>query len=181
MNRAELLKKELITEEAIQKKVEELARRISQDYQGKNPIFIGILRGAFVFLSDLVRKLDIPADIDFMAVSSYGDATKTSGVVKIVKDLDEDIEGRDVVIVEDIVDTGLTLKYLIDTLSARNPASIAVCALLLKKNKQEVAVPVEYVGFEIPDEFVVGYGLDCAGMFRQLPSIYVIDEDKLKG
>lgn len=181
MDRSELLKKELISEEAIQQKVAELAHEISQDYRDRQPIFVGILRGAFVFLSDLVRKLEIPADIDFMAVSSYGNATKTSGIVRIVKDLDEDIEGRDVIIVEDIVDTGLTLSYLIDTLSARNPASIAVCALLLKKGKQQVEVPIEYIGFEIPDEFVVGYGLDCAGMFRHLPSIYVIDEDKLQG
>lgn len=174
-----LLKAELISADEIQKKVAEIAQRISHDYSGKTPVFVGILKGAFVFLADLVRNLDIPAEIDFMSVSSYGDATKTSGIVKIEKDLDRDIEGRDVILVEDILDTGLTLKYLVETLSARKPASIEICTLLVKQGKQVVELSPKYVGFYIPDEFVVGYGLDCAGMFRQLRSIYAVDTEKI--
>ncbi|MCX7831723.1 MAG: hypoxanthine phosphoribosyltransferase [Actinobacteria bacterium] len=174
-----LLKKELITEEEIKTKVEELAERITIDYQGKKPLFIGILKGAFVFLSDLVRKIEIPLEIDFMSVSSYGKATQTSGVVKIEKDLDRDIRNRHIILVEDILDTGLTLKYLVDTLSARNPASIEICTLLVKEGKQRVNIEPKYVGFTIPDEFVVGYGLDFAGMYRHLNSIYAIDTDKI--
>lgn len=174
-----LLKKELIKKEEIEAKVKEIASRISEDYRDKNPVFVGILKGAFVFLADLVRNLNIPLEIDFMAVSSYGDATKTSGIVKIEKDLDKDIEGRHVLIVEDILDTGLTLKYLLEALSARKPASLEICTFLIKEGKQKVEIIPKYVGFQIPDEFVVGYGLDCAGMFRHLPSIYAIDTSKL--
>lgn len=174
-----LLKKELITEEEIKTKVEELAERITIDYKGKRPIFIGILKGAFVFLSDLVRNVEIPLEIDFMSVSSYGKATQTSGVVKIEKDLDRDIRNRHIILVEDILDTGLTLKYLVDTLSARNPASMEICTLLVKEGKQRVNIEPKYVGFRIPDEFVVGYGLDFAGMYRHLKSIYAIDTEKI--
>jgi hypoxanthine phosphoribosyltransferase len=175
-----LLKKELITAEEIQDKVDEIARQISKDYADSTPVLIGILRGAFIFLSDLARRMTIPVVVDFMAVSSYGKSTQTSGVVRIVKDLDEDIEGKDVIIVEDILDTGLTVQYLLETLKARNPKSIEVCTLLLKEGKQKVELNPKYVGFIIPDEFVVGYGLDYADMFRQLPSIYSIDVQKLK-
>lgn len=177
-----LLKNEVISEKQIKNKVKELADKISADYMKKEtpPILVGILRGAFVFLSDLLRELKIPAEVDFIAVSSYGASTRSSGVVRILKDLDEEIEKKHVIIIEDIVDTGLTLRYLLDTLSARNPASLEVCAFLKKVEKQEVNVSVKYVGFEIPDEFVVGYGLDYAERFRQLSSIYAIDTDKLK-
>lgn len=174
-----LLKSELVSEREIKEKVRELARRISEDYRDKNPLFVGILKGAFVFLSDLLRNLEIPAEVDFMSVSSYGRSTVTSGVVKIEKDLDSDIEGRHVIIVEDILDTGLTLKYLVETLSARNPASIEICTLLVKKGRQKVDIKPKYAGFFIPDEFVVGYGLDYAGMYRYLSSIYAIDTEKL--
>lgn len=177
---AGLLKKELISAEEIQKKVDEIAKKISEDYAESNPILIGILRGAFIFLSDLSRRITIPIVVDFMAVSSYGKSTQASGVVRIVKDLDEDIEGKDVIIVEDILDTGLTVQYLLETLKARNPNSLEVCTLLLKEGKQKVKLNPKYVGFVIPDEFVVGYGLDYADMFRQLPSIYAIDTEKLR-
>jgi len=174
-----LLKKELLSADKIKKRVGELARQIEKDYEGKNPILIGILKGAFVFLSDLVRELKIPVEIDFMSVSSYGTSTRTSGIVKIEKDLDRDIKYRHVIIVEDILDTGLTLNYLTETLKARQPASLAICTLLLKEGRQQVEIVPRYVGFTIPDEFVVGYGLDYAGQFRHLPSIYAIATDKL--
>lgn len=174
-----LLKKELLTADEIKKRVSELARQIEKDYEGKNPIMIGILKGAFVFLSDLVRELNIPVEIDFMSVSSYGSSTRTSGIVKIEKDLDRDIKDKHVIIVEDILDTGLTLHYLLETLKARQPASLAICTLLLKEGRQQVEITPRYVGFTIPDEFVVGYGLDYAGQFRHLPSIYAIDTEKL--
>lgn len=175
-----ILKEELINEKEIEKRVAELASEISRNYEGKTPVLVGILRGAFIFMSDLVRKLNIPVIVDFMSVSSYGKATETSGVVRIIKDLDEDIAGKDVLIVEDILDTGLTLKYLLETLGARNPASLEVCTFLVKKGKQKVDIKPAYVGFEISDEFVVGYGLDCADMFRNLPSIYTVNTEKLK-
>lgn len=174
-----LLKKELLPADEIKKRVSELARQIEKDYEGKNPIMIGILKGAFVFLSDLVRELNIPVEIDFMSVSSYGSSTRTSGIVKIEKDLDRDIKDRHVIIVEDILDTGLTLHYLLETLKARQPASLAICTLLLKEDRQQVEITPRYVGFTIPDEFVVGYGLDYAGQFRHLPSIYAVDTEKL--
>lgn len=170
-----LIKSKLIDGKDIRLKVKQLAQEISRDYRGKCPIMIGILRGAFIFLSDLVRELEIPAVVDFMSLSSYGASTESSGVVRILKDLEEEIQRRDVIIVEDIIDTGLTLKYLIETLKARNPASLEICALLLKEGKQKVDVNARYVGFRIPDEFVVGYGLDYAEKFRQLSGIYAID------
>jgi hypoxanthine phosphoribosyltransferase len=174
-----LLKKELLPAHEIKKRVSELAQQIEKDYESKNPVLIGILKGAFVFLSDLVRELNIPLEIDFMSVSSYGSSTRTSGIVKIEKDLDKDIKDRHVILVEDILDTGLTLHYLLETLQARQPASLEVCTLLLKEGKQQVEFSPKYVGFTIPDEFVVGYGLDYAGQFRHLPSIYAIDTEKL--
>lgn len=163
----------LISEEQIQQRVRELAAEISRDYQGRTPILIGILKGAVIFLSDLMRALDIPSQVDFMAISSYGSGTETSGVVKILKDLDEPIEGRDILIVEDIVDSGLTLRYLTENLRTRQPASLRVCVLLDKYDRRLVDVDLHYVGFSIPDRFVVGYGLDYAEDFRYLPFIGV--------
>lgn len=164
----------LIPENQIQKKVEELGNRITQDYQGKELICIGILRGAVIFLADLARYIRVPMIIDFMDISSYGASTESSGVVRIVKDLDENIENKDVLIVEDIIDTGLTLNYLIRMLKSRNPASLKVCALLNKKDRRQIDVPIDYCGFDIPDKFVVGYGLDFNGLYRNIPYILVL-------
>jgi hypoxanthine phosphoribosyltransferase len=166
----------LLAEEKIQAKVDELAGRINQDYAEKELLVVGILRGAFVFMADLVRKLDVSVIIDFVAVSSYGDETASSGVVRILKDLDETITGRHVLLVEDIIDTGLTLKYLYKNLKARRPASLKVCTLLDKPDRRKVDLVPDYNGFIIPDYFVVGYGLDCGQRFRNLPDIYVIDQ-----
>lgn len=163
----------LIDQETLTRRVEELGDAVGVFYQDREPLLIGVLNGAFIFMSDLSRRMNIPLDIDFMAVSSYGQATESSGVVRIVKDLDRSIEGRDILIVEDIIDSGLTLKYLLDTLQRRNPASVRVVALLRKQIPDAIDVPVDWVGFEIPDEFVVGYGLDKAGKYRNLPFIAV--------
>ena len=152
----------LINEAQIQSRVRELGEVISRDYCGKHPIVIGILKGSLIFMADLIRRLTIPLSIDYVAVSSYGRSTDSSGVVKIVKDLDEPIEGRHVLVVEDIVDTGLTLRYLLDNLQSRGPSSISVCVLLDKPSRRKVDIVPDYCGFEIPDEFVVGYGLDYA-------------------
>lgn len=164
----------LIPENQIQKKIEELGNQISRDYQGKQLICIGVLRGAVIFLADLARYIKVPMIIDFMDISSYGASTESSGVVRIVKDLDENIEKKDVLIVEDIIDTGLTLDYLIRMLKSRNPASLRVCALLNKKDRRQINVPIDYCGFDIPDKFVVGYGLDFNGLYRNLPYILVL-------
>lgn len=161
----------LLTEEQIKGRVRELAQEISRDYQGMNPVLVGILKGGFVFLADLARNLTIPVQFDFIAVSSYGLATASSGVVRILKDLDTDVSGRHVLLVEDIVDTGLTLNYLVKNIKARKPASVEVCALLLKVSQQKVPVQVKYQGFWIPPVFVVGYGLDAGEQFRQLPYV----------
>jgi hypoxanthine phosphoribosyltransferase len=166
----------LVGEDDLDRRIRELGAEISRDYQGKDVLLLGILKGAVLFLSDLVRRIDIPAEVDFMAVASYGGATKSSGVVQILKDLEGPIEGRDVLIVEDIVDTGLTLRYLRDTLQGRNPRSLEVCALLSKPEAQVVQVPVKYVGFEIPNEFVVGYGLDYQQRYRGLPYVGVLNQ-----
>jgi hypoxanthine phosphoribosyltransferase len=155
----------------IRTRVAELGKEITADYDGHAPLLVGVLKGAFVFMSDLARCIDLPVEFDFMAVSSYGTATKTSGVVRIVKDLDLDLSGRDVLLVEDIVDSGLTLSYLLKNLQARSPASLEVCALLLKDGQQKVEPDVRYVGFRVPEEFVVGYGLDVGERYRNLPSI----------
>ncbi len=166
----------LITEEHLQQRVRELARQIEADYAGKDLLAIGLLRGAVTFMVDLTRAMHRPIVIDFMAVSSYGASTETSGVVRILKDLDESIEGRHVLVVEDIVDTGLTLKYILELLSRRRPASLRVCVLLDKKERRLVDVPIHYVGFEIPDAFVVGYGLDFNQKYRNLPFVGVLKE-----
>ena len=157
---------------ALQARVAELGAQISADYEGRTPLLVGVLKGAVTFLTDLMRHVTLPVDVDFMAVSSYGAATKTSGVVRIVKDLETDLAGRHVLIVEDIVDSGLTLNYLRKYLGARKPASLDVCALLLKTGEQRVEQSLAYVGFEIPPTFVVGYGLDVAEKYRNLPGIY---------
>jgi len=164
----------LITEEELQARVAELGKAISDDYRGKDLLLVCILRGAVVFLSDLMRHITIPHEIDFMAVSSYGAATETSGIVRILKDLETSIEGRNVLIVEDIVDTGLTLDYIISNLKTRRPASLRTCVLLNKSERRLVDVPLDYVGFDIPNKFVVGYGLDYGEKYRNLPFIGVL-------
>ena len=165
----------LITEEELRAKIAELGKAISADYQGKDLLALCILRGAVIFLSDLSRQITIPHEIDFMAVSSYGGTrTESSGVVRILMDLRTSIEGRNVLIVEDIVDSGLTLDYIIDNLKTRRPASLRTCALLNKQERREVDVPLDYVGFDIPDKFVVGYGLDYDEKYRNLPFIGVL-------
>ncbi|HXF37340.1 MAG TPA: hypoxanthine phosphoribosyltransferase [Actinomycetota bacterium] len=161
----------LIEGRRIQATVAELGARITEDYRGKDLLLVGVLKGAFVLMADLSRHIRLPLAFDFMAVSSYGAATQTSGVVRILKDLEEDIEGRDVLLVEDIVDSGLTLNYLLKNLRSRRPASLEVCALLVKEGIQRVPLDLRYVGFTIPPEFVVGYGLDFAERFRNLPYV----------
>ncbi len=165
----------VISEEAIQRRVAELGQAITTDYAGRHPLLIGVLKGAFVFMADLARAIALPLEIDFMAVSSYGAATKTSGIVRIVKDLDADLTDRHVLIVEDIVDSGLTLSYLRKGLLARGPASLEVCPLLMKKGQQRVNLEIPYVGFEIPPDFVAGYGLDVAERYRNLRGIHLVD------
>jgi hypoxanthine phosphoribosyltransferase len=168
----------LITEDKIKAKVEELAAQVAAD-RPVNPtsdlLLVGVLKGAVMFMTDFARALPVPVQLEFMAVSSYGSATSSSGVVRILKDLDRDIQGRDVLVVEDIVDSGLTLSWLCKNLMARNPASLEVCALLRKPDAIRVEVPVKYVGFDIPNEFVVGYGLDYAERYRDLPYIGTLD------
>jgi len=162
---------ELISADAIARKVAGLGAQITKDYQGKSPLIIGVLRGAVVFMADLVRSIDLDITVDFMAVSSYGELTKSSGVVRIQKDLDEDPKGRHVILVEDIIDTGLTLSYILDYLTAREPASICVAALMVRKVEDDMNESVKYIGFPISDDFVVGYGLDLAGRLRNLPYV----------
>ena len=165
----------LVGEEDLRRRVAELGEQISRDYAGRSLLLVGVLKGAVFFLSDLMRYIDIPVEVDFMAVASYGSATDSSGVVRILKDLDAAIEGRDVLIVEDIVDSGLTLQYLLRNLGSRNPRSLEVCALLTKPARRKVELPSRYVGFEIPDRFVVGYGLDYAEQYRNLPFVAVLE------
>jgi hypoxanthine phosphoribosyltransferase len=161
----------LVQADELQHRIKEMAADVSRDYKGRDLLLIGVLKGAVFFLADLMRHLDIPCEVDFMAVSSYGSSTDSSGVVRILKDLDAPLEGRNVLIVEDIVDSGLTLQYLMRTLEARNPASIEVCALLTKPERRKVDTPARYVGFEIPDKFAIGYGLDYAERYRNLPYV----------
>ena len=167
----------LIDSKRIEKRVRELGAQITEDYTGKTPHLIGILRGACIFHADLVRAIDLGLSFDFIAVGSYGASTMSSGEVRILKDLDESLEGKDVLLVEDIVDTGLTLHYLVQNLQARNPQSLKVVALLNKPSRRSIAVPVDYIGFEIPDAFVVGYGLDYDQRYRNLPDICVLALD----
>jgi len=161
----------LISNDELETCIADIGSRITNDYQGRAPLLVGVLKGAFMFMADLARAIDLPVEFDFMAVSSYGSSTRTSGVVRIVKDLDLDLAGRDVILVEDIIDSGLTLNYLRKNLQARNPASLEVCALLVRKGRQYEDLDLRYVGFEIPPDFVVGYGLDVGERYRQLPHI----------
>jgi hypoxanthine phosphoribosyltransferase len=166
----------LVTQEDLQRRVRELGEEISRDYEGKDLFLVGVLKGAVFFLSDLMRSIDVPCEVDFMAVASYGSSTDSSGVVRILKDLDATIEGKDVLIVEDIIDSGLTLSYLLRTLNAREPRSLEVCSLLTKPERREVDLPIRYTGFEIPNKFVIGYGLDYAERYRNLPYVAVLQE-----
>jgi hypoxanthine phosphoribosyltransferase len=161
----------LVQADELQHRIKEMAAEVSRAYAGRDLLLIGVLKGAVFFLSDLMRHLDIPCEVDFMAVASYGSSTDSSGVVRILKDLDAPLEGRNVLIVEDIVDSGLTLQYLMRTLEARGPASLEVCALLTKPERRKVEMPARYVGFEIPDKFAIGYGLDYAERYRNLPYV----------
>jgi hypoxanthine phosphoribosyltransferase len=164
----------LVSSEDLKRRVRELGLEISRDYEGRDLVLVGVLKGAVPFIGDLMLHLTIPCEVDFMAVSSYGSQTDSSGVVRILKDLDAPIEGRDVLIVEDIIDSGLTLHYLLRTLRARNPRSLEVCALLTKPERRRVDLPTRYVGFEIPNRFVIGYGLDYAQRYRNLDYVAVL-------
>ena len=167
----------LIEEEALRERVAELGAEISADYAGRDLLLVGVLKGAVFFMADLMRSIDVHCEVDFMAISSYGASTDSSGVVRILKDLDTAIEGRHVLVVEDIIDSGLTLSYLMRNLRARKPATLEVCALLTKPERREIDVSVRYIGFEIPNRFVVGYGLDFAERYRNLRYVGVLDDD----
>ncbi len=167
----------LIDADVLQERIRELGVEISSDYAGRELLLVGVLKGAIFFIADLMRELAVPCEIDFMAISSYGAATDSSGVVRILKDLDLNITGRDVLVIEDIIDSGLTLSYLMRTLRARRPGSLEICALLTKPERREIEVPVRYVGFEIENKFVIGYGLDYAERYRNLPYIGVLHPD----
>ena len=167
----------LIDEDALSSRVAELGAEVSVDYEGRDLLLIGVLKGAVFFMADLMRHIAVPCEVDFMAISSYGDSTDSSGIVRILKDLDINIEGRDVIVVEDIIDSGLTLSYLMRNLESREPASLEVCALMTKPDRREIDVPVRYIGFEIPNRFVVGYGLDFGERYRNLPYVAVLSEE----
>jgi len=164
----------LIDADALQRRIGELGEEVSRDYEGRDLLLVGVLKGAVFFMADLMRTLTVTCEIDFMAISSYGGATDSSGVVRILKDLDVNISGRDVLVVEDIIDSGLTLSYLMRNLRARKPGSLEICALLTKPERREIDVPVRYTGFEIPNKFVIGYGLDFAERYRNLPYVAVL-------
>ncbi|RBW70871.1 hypoxanthine phosphoribosyltransferase [Bacillus taeanensis] len=170
-----LIEKALLTEEQIQTRVKELAEEIERDFNGEDVLLVGILKGAVVFVSDLMRNMKINVSIDFMAVSSYGNSTTSSGVVKLIKDLDTDIKNKNVIIVEDIIDSGLTLNYLQKNLRDRSPKALKICTLLDKPERRKCDIPVDYCGFEIPDKFIVGYGIDYAEKYRQLPYIGIVE------
>lgn len=169
------LVKILVSKEEIKEKTIELAQQISKDYSGKEIVLVGVLKGGFVFLADLMREITIPVDMDFIAVSSYGDSTSSSGVVRIIKDIDIDVTGKHVLIVEDLVDTGLTLSYLKELFNTRGPASVKICTALDKPSRRKVKIDVEYEGIIIPDEFVIGYGLDYKGKYRNLPDVCILE------
>lgn len=175
------IEKVLVSAEEIQAKLAQMGEQITKDYAGKSLLLVGVLKGAFVVMADLARQIGLPLEFDFMAVSSYGAATKTSGVVRILKDLDHDLKDRDVLIVEDIIDSGLTLKYLLKSLAGRKPASLEVAALLRKKGIQQVELDLRYVGFDIPNEFVVGYGLDFGERYRNLPYVGTLKPQAYEG
>jgi hypoxanthine phosphoribosyltransferase len=165
----------LISEDEIRREIQAMARELDEEYEGESPLMVGVLTGAVAFMADLVKAMSIPLVIDFMAVSSYGASTRSSGIVRILKDLNDEIEGRRIIVVEDIVDSGLTLQYLLDVLERRNPKDIRVVALVKKEKPDAIPVQVDRIGFTVPDEFVVGYGLDYAGEYRNLPYIAVLD------
>ena len=171
----------LVQPDQLKERVRQLGRTISEDYAGKDLLLVGVLKGAVFFLADLMRNIDVPCEVDFMAVASYGSATSSSGVVRIIKDLDTPISGRNVLIVEDIVDSGLTLQYLLRNLGARNPRSLEVCALLTKPDRRRVDLPTRYVGFEIADRFAIGYGLDHAQQYRNLDYVAALSEPRDPG
>jgi hypoxanthine phosphoribosyltransferase len=175
---AKYIKDVLITRDEIDKMCQRLGAQISKDYEGKEVILICVLKGAYAFMADLARYITVPLRVDFMSVSSYGSGTRTSGVVRITKDLDSDITGKHIIVVEDIVNSGLTLKHLKELLTTRNPASIALCTAFDKPERRRVEVDVDYVGMEIPDEFVVGYGLDFDGKYRNLPDVSILGDDR---
>ena len=164
----------LISSEQLKVRAAEIGRAISEDYRGKDLLLVCVLKGAFMFLADLMRHITVPHEIDFMATASYGRSTESSGIVRILKDLNTSIEGRDVLVIEDIMDTGLTLQYLLRLLRDRNPASLRVCCLLDKRARRKVEIPLDYLGFTVPNEFVVGYGLDYGGLYRNLPFVGVL-------
>lgn len=174
------IKEIIIQEEEVLAKIKELSKKISNDYRDKNLLVVGILKGSVIFASDLIKNIDIPCEIDFMAVSSYGNSSETSGVVRILKDLDHSIENKDIIIVEDIVDSGVTLDYLTKYLNARNVNSVKIAALLSKPSRRKVDIDIEYLGFEVPDEFIVGYGLDFSERYRNLPYVAVLKEEVYK-
>jgi hypoxanthine phosphoribosyltransferase len=173
----EHIKEILLTEEVIDQKVRELGHNISKDYEGKDLVLVGVLKGSVMFMSDLLKKITIPCSMDFMAVSSYGNSTTSSGVVRILKDLDFEIEGKDVLVVEDIIDSGVTLRYLLEYLKARKANSLEIVCLLNKPERRKVDMNVKYTGFTVPDEFLVGYGLDYAEKYRNLPYIGILKEE----
>ncbi len=175
------IKEVLITEEEIQSKVKGLAQQLARDYRDKNPVLVGVLTGAFVFLADLMRGLDINCTVDFVAWSNYGKDTSASGIFRIMKDLETNVESKHVLIVEDIIDTGLTLHYLLDTIRARKPASVKVVALLDKPSRRRIEAKADYLGFQVPDAFVVGYGLDFAQSYRNLPFIGILKPEIYAG
>ncbi len=168
----------LVSAEDLERRVAELGAEISRDYEGRDLVMVGVLKGAVLFIADLMRALTVPCEVDFMAVSSYGSQTDSSGVVRILKDLDASVAGRDVLLVEDIVDSGLTLHYLLRNLGARDPRTLEVCALLTKPERRRVELPIRYVGFEIPNRFVVGYGLDYSQRYRNLPYVAALNLDR---
>ncbi len=174
------IEKVLISEQELADIVKKLGKQISDDYRDKNLLMVSILKGSVIFMADLMRAIDIPCSIDFMAVSTYGDKTKSSGVVRILKDLDQSIEGKDILIVEDILDSGKTLNYIQELLLARNPNSIRICTLFDKPERREVDLYAEYIGAQVPNEFIVGYGLDYAQFYRNVPYIGVLKEDVYK-
>lgn len=167
----------LVQADDLQHRVRELGAEISADYDGRDLLIVGVLKGAVFFLADLMRQIEVPCEMDFMAVTSYGSSTDASGVVRIMKDLDASIEGREVLVVEDIIDSGLTLSYLVRNLRARDPASLEVCALLTKPERRKVEVPIRYVGFEIPNRFAIGYGLDYGERYRNLPFVAALQAE----
>lgn len=175
------IKKILITEEEVSDRIKQLGKQITEDYKEKNLIVVGILKGAVVFMSELCKRIDLPIDIDFMSVSSYGKSSKSTGEVKIIKDLDDSVEGKDILIVEDIIDTGLTLSYLTDNLKKRGANSVKIITLLDKPGRRNIQVKVDYLGFEVPNEFIVGYGLDFSEMYRNLPYIAALKEEVYNG